>query len=230
MKTPLVRALGALAVLTVLSGCSSLLGGDMIEPAIEIPDGRAVVVVPFRDQDFANGFESPRGCDLAEKVTRILKDKSNGDFRVRSQTAVVDLYNKGDPRQLTAREVAEKTQSDYVIMGEVVTWQLQDDNTYGLYRGTAEIDITIYETADAAKERNPDEDPDDLPRQGRGRLALAKKRVSAVFPQEYGLSGVGSYEHTPKQIESGLANAISLQVAWLLVEHSKEEQKLAAGK
>jgi hypothetical protein len=188
-----------------------------------------VVVVPFRDMNYDNGFDSPLGADLAERLTRVLKEKA--DFRVKPVEVVVELYQEGNPRNLTAREVAEKTKADYVVMGDVIRWRLADENTFGLKRGSCSIDISVYETAAAAEERLSDsKDKDDLPKNGRGRLALAKRRVSAAFPQEYGMKEYGSTDMSDQQIETGLLNTSAVQIAWLLIPHTKDEEKLAAGK
>lgn len=227
-----IRSHAFVAVVSLLSclvtpGCGD---HDIIDPVLEIPEKRSLVVVPFRDEQFANGFESPRGCDLAESVMAMLRDK--GEFRVLNKEKVLALYNENDPKTLTARDVAEKTGADYVLMGDVIHWGLRDDNTFGgLLRGSATIEVSIYETAAAAAERaKTDKEKDDLPAPGRGRIAIAKKRVNALFPREYGMADVGTYQMTEVQVEDGLKTAASQAVAWLLISHSKEEEKLAGGK
>jgi hypothetical protein len=225
-----IHRLVALFALTLLSftgtGCGAF-GGDIIDPAIEIPDSRYVVVVPFRDMNYDNGFDSPLGADLATRVTRFLKEK--GDFKVRPIETVLELYQE-NPRNLTAKEVAEKTGADYVVMGDVLKWRHADENTFGLKRGSSTIDISVYETASAAMERLSGGDKEDLPKNGRGRLALAKRRVASAFPQEYGMKEYGSTDMSDDQIESGLLNTSALQIAWLLVPHTKDEDRLMGGK
>jgi hypothetical protein len=224
MKIRRLIALFALALLS-LSGTGCFTGNDIIDPVIEIPEKRFVVVVPFRDMNYDNGFDSPLGSELASRLTRLLKEK--GEFRVRPAQVVIELYQDGNPRQLTAKEVAEKTKADYVIMGDVIRWRLADENTFGLKRGSTSIDLSVYETADAALERlDGTDDVEDLPKNGRGRLAIAKKRVSASFPQEYGMKDVGSYDLTDEQIENGLMNAAAIQMSWLFVPHTKDEDRL----
>jgi hypothetical protein len=192
-----------LAPLVLATGCGS---GDIIDPKVEIPKERRLVVVPFRTAEYDNGFDSERVLELYEE-------------------------GNGNPKNLTAREVAEKTKADYVLMGDVVSWRHADENTFGLKRGSSSVDITLYETALAAKERLKDtEDADDLPKNGRGRLALRKVRVSASFPNEYGMKEIGNYDLSDEQIENGLLNSSALQIAWLLVPHTKDEEKLMAGK
>src|SRR4051812_22752097 len=104
-------ALFALALPLLTFGCA---GRDIIDPAVEIPDKRSLVVVPFRDEMFENGFDSPRGCELAARVTKILREKA--EFRVKNVDVVIQLYDEGNPKRLTAKEVAEKTHADYVLM------------------------------------------------------------------------------------------------------------------
>lgn len=226
MKIHRLASILAIVLPCLASGCGS---GDIIDPAVEIPSQRKLVVMPFRDPEFDNGFDSPRGAELASRVTKLLKEKA--EFHVKPVDVVLELYEGDNPRNLTAKEVAEKTGADYVLMGDVVRWRLADENTYGLKRGSCSIDVTLYETHDAAMERlKNDSDKEDLPKNGRGRLALAKRRVSAAFPQEYGMKDVGSYDMTDEQIETGLTNSAALQVAWLFIAHTKDEDKLAAGK
>ncbi len=227
-----IHRLIALFALTILSlsgtGCSAF-SSDIIDPAIEIPEKRYVVVVPFRDMNYDNGFDSPLGAELATRVTRLLKEKA--EFRVRPIEVVVDLFNVDNPKNLTAKEVAARTKADYVVMGDVIRWRLADENTFGLKRGSCSIDISVYETADAAMERlDGSSDAEDLPKNGRGRLAIAKKRVSAAFPQEYGMKEYGSYDMTDEQIENGLTNTAALQISWIFVGHTKDEERLMNGK
>jgi hypothetical protein len=220
-----LAALGAIVLSALVSGCTS---GDIIDPSVEIPEKRSLVVVPFRDPEYDNGFDSPRGSDLATRVTKLLKEKA--EFRVKSVDVVIQLYEEGNARNLTAKEVAQKTGADYVLMGDVVRWRLADENTFGLKRGTSSIDVSLYETYDAANERiKDDKDREDLPKPGRGRLALAKRRVSASFPNEYGMKDIGTYDMSDDQIETGLLNSSAIQVAWLLIPHTKDEEKLMGG-
>ena len=227
MKRSLLAAIAALVIPLSSSGCKS---GDIIDPIIEIPDKRVLVVVPFRDEQFDTGFNSPRGCELAERVTKLLKGKS--DFKVRSQDVVIGLYDDNNPTKLSARDVARLCKADYVLMGDVLKWRLKDDDMASpVYRGSCVIELSLYETADAAHERLKDDpDKDDVPNNGRGRLAFAKRRVTASFPHEYGLSDVGTYAMSEEQIDGGLMNSAAQQVSWLFLGHTKDEEKLVQGK
>jgi hypothetical protein len=226
MRLPALLAL--LLPFVLSTGCG--VDKDIIDPAIEIPATRTVVVVPFRDEDYPNGFDSPRGCLLAEKITKLLKEKA--DFRVKSQEFVIELYQEGNPTQMTAKDVAEKTRADYVLMGNVAKWSLKDEGMYGgLLRGSAVIDVSLYETAPAAEERLKDtKDKEDLPMNGRGRLAFSGRRVTATFPHEYGMSKIGVYDSSEPEIEAGLTLSAANSVAWLLISHSRDEEKLSEGK
>jgi hypothetical protein len=214
--------------LVFTSGCG--VDKDVIDPAIEIPTTRKLVVVPFRDQDYPNGFDSPRGCLIAEKITKLLKEKA--EFGVKSQDFIIELYEQGNPTNMTAKEVAERTRCDYVLMGDVAQWSLQDEKSYGgLLHGTAIIDVSLYETAPAAQERLKDsKDKDDVPMPGRGRLAISHRRITANFPHEYGMNKIGVWDSTEAEIEQGLVLAAAQSVSWLLISHTKDEDKLAEGK
>jgi hypothetical protein len=225
MKTQTLLAL--LSLLVVTQGCAR----DNLTPIIEIPRHRALIVMPFHTDQAPNGFDSDRGTELAERLIKLLKEKA--EFRVKGVQVVLDIYNDPtlDTDTLTAKQIAEITSADYVLMGDVVSWRHADPDTIGLKRGSSSIDVTLYETAAAAQERIGSPRDDLLAtNDGRGVLALRKHRVSTCFPQEYGMSEVGSPDFSDEQIESGLLTASALQVAWLLVPHSKNEQKLAAGK
>jgi hypothetical protein len=227
MKRSRLAAIAAVVLPLLSTGCKS---ADVIDPIIEIPDKRVLVVVPFRDEQFDNGFNSPRGCELAERVTKLLKGKA--EFKVRSQDVVVALYDENNPTRLSAKEVARLCKADYVLMGDVLKWRLKDDDMASpVYRGSCVIELSLYETADAAQERlKDDKDRDDVPANGRGRLAFAKRRVTASFPHEYGLSDVGTYAMSEEQIDGGLTNSAAQQVSWLFLAHTKDEEKLVQGK
>lgn len=221
--------LGAvLASALVSSGCAN---HDIIDPVVDIPEQRSVVVVPFQDNDFRNGFDSPRGCELATRVTKILKEKA--EFRVKPIDCVLALYNDQNPTALSAPEVAQKTGADYVLMGHVLKWQLRDPNTIGLYRGSSVIELTLWESAESAKDRLKDDKViSDLPHSGPGYKAFVKQRVQALFPREYGMSdiGVSDMGMTEEQVDEGLVNSSAQQCAWVLLAHTKDEDKLSQGK
>lgn len=227
MKIRLVAAFAALLLQGLASGCANK---DIIDPVIDIPEKRSLVVVPFQDEQYENGFDSPRGCDLAARVTSMLKEKA--EFRVKKQDVVISLYDENNPRHMTAKEVAEKTGADYVLMGHILKWRTKDDNMYSpVYLGNAIIEVSLYETAAAANERVKDErDREDLPANGRGRLAIAKQRVTASFPHEYGFGKIGSYEMGEAEVEAGLMNTAAMQVSWLFIPHTKDEEKLVNSK
>jgi hypothetical protein len=211
----------------VATGCG---GMDVVDPAFDIPDSKTVAVVPFRDEDFDVGFESPRGCELAAGVARRLADK--GDLQVIPKEKVLALYDSNARHPPGAPEIAKRTSADYVLMADVVHWQTRDSNTSGgLLRGQAVIDVSVYETYDAARARaKSDKEQAELPPPGKGRLVLAQRRVSAVFPRDFGMAGFGTTEMTEAEVEDGLKLAAAQAVSWLLVSHTKDEEKHAEGK
>jgi hypothetical protein len=231
MKKLVSHAFFALLPLFCLAGCGEF---EVVDPAFQIEEKQSVAVVPFRDTMFTNGWESPLGCELAGNVTRKLRDA--GEFQVVNKDRVSVLYNPSDANAGEppgAREIAAKTKADYVLMAEVVHWQTKDDgmNDGGLLRGMAIIDVSLFETYDAAVLRaKSDKDKQELPPPGKGRLVLAKKRVQAVFPRDYGMAGFGTTTMTPEEVEDGLKLAAAQQVAWVLLSHTKDEEKKAEGK
>jgi hypothetical protein len=237
---PVSRAFWVVA--PFLSLCLTACGEfEVVDPPLEISDKRTLAVVPFRDSEFANGFDSPRGKELAEIVRNRIQSKA--DFTVLPMKDVYAVYESADEGHASdehaerapprARELAQRLHCDYVLMADVVHWGTKDDDMIpgGLLRGSASIDVSIYETSEAAQDRvKSDKDRDELPPPGKGRLALAKKRVEASFPREYGMAKYGTTDMTPEQIEDGLKNETATRIAWLVVSHSKDEEKKAEGK
>jgi hypothetical protein len=118
-------------------------------------------------------------------------------------------------------------------MVDVIRFGTRDDDMTpnGLLRGSATFEVSVYETSDAAADRaKSDKERDELPPPGRGRLAVAKKHVEASFPREYGMAGYGTTEMSADQIEEGLKNESATRISWILVGHSKDEEKRAEGK
>lgn len=227
LGTALSLALAALPlVLGVLtSGCTS----EIIDPAVEIPEKRSVVIVPFEDQG-QNGFLSDRGARLSLLVAEALK-QSKAEFRLVPKEKILRLYDADqDPRQLTAAQVAAKTGADYVLMGAILRWSLQEPNTYGIKKANGSVEVTLYETADAANERLGNEKKkDDEP--GSANLPIAHRRVTAFFPHEYGMpDGTDEIDMTDEKMDAGLQSRMAQEIAWLLVGHTKDEEHLANGK
>lgn len=214
----MLRTLPLLAMLALGGGCGS---SDIIDPIIEIPPERSLVVVPFKDEDFQNGWDSPRGTELAGRVTKNLAEKA--EFKVTPLERAMEIYDSTNPRELTSQEIAEKTGADYVLRGDVLLFRTRDPGAVNALRGTAIIAVSIYETPKAAKKANPDAP---LPKKGR---IVRTTEVSATFPNEYGLEKEGVWEigeHTAEWIATGLKATAARAVAQLLYGHTKEEAHL----
>jgi TolB-like protein len=234
MRKHIAHALSALVLLSGLAatttGCSD---HDIIDPAIEVPKDCSVVVVPFKDEDSESGFESQLGQDLARKVTAIFKTKD--EFRVKSLRAVLDkLYQDGnaDPAKLTVKEVANLTKADYVVTGTIVRWALHDEKMFSpdVLRGTSIVSVTIYETARATALRLGDKADKDEIVAGHGINAVEERPVNALFPHDFGMGDFGSYTLTKDEVELGLRNATALHISWLLLSHTKDEEKLTGAR
>ncbi len=216
------RSIGALIPLLSSLLVSACTNREIIDPALEVPNKRWVVVMPFKDGDFESGWDSPRGRELATLVTKELQKK--GEFKVVPIDRVLELYTTCNPRELTAKQVAKRLDADYVLMGNVVQWQTRDEDMVSpIYKGKSTVEVSVYETAAAAAERIPDERTPTG-----GRLALSRNRASAIFPHEYGMER-GDPDLKEPEVEEGLKNSTATAVAWLLVAHTKDEEKLASG-
>src|SRR5262249_34986215 len=156
------------------------------DPILEIPSDRSLVVVPFKDEDFQNGFDSPRGTELAGRVAKTLAEKA--DFKVTPTDRIMEIYDSSNPRELTSQEIADKTGADYVMRGDVLMFRTRDPGSVNALRGTAVIAVSIYETPKAAKKDKPDAP---MPKKGR---VVRVTEVSANFPNEYGLEHEGVWE------------------------------------
>ena len=224
MKKILSRALGALvplALLVLAPGCGS---NDIIDPIYEIPSERSLVVVPFKAEGFEKGYDSPLGIELADRVTKNLQGKA--EFKVKPQDELLALFDQqGDARQLGAREIAEKTGADYVLLGDVRSWQLRDPGSVNLLRGTSAVTLILFESPRAAAEKG-----DKGAGAKKGRIVRTTE-VTALYPNEYGLDGVGVGDFGGdgvRVIETGLKTRTAKAIAELLYPHTKEEQRLAA--
>src|SRR4051794_40652525 len=82
-------ALVPLAISVLATGC-----GDVVDPPLEISEKRTVAVVPFRDPQFENGWDSPLGREIAANVTKKLRDK--GEFQVVGKDKIFALFNSDD--------------------------------------------------------------------------------------------------------------------------------------
>jgi TolB-like protein len=229
-KTRTRRATAAVAslVLGALAGCFGS-DKDIIDPVVEIPSKRSVVVVPFEDQG-QNGFLSERGGTLSLLIADALKAK--GEFNVIAKEKVLALYDtEQDPRSLSAAQVAQKTGADYVLMGSIVRWSLREANMVGVIRGDATVEVTLFETADAAADRLGTEKKKKGDEPGTSNLPIAHKRVSAFYPHEYGQPfGSDDMDMTEDKVDAGLRVRTAQEIAWLLVGHTKDEDHLAKGK
>jgi hypothetical protein len=234
MRKRIAHALAAFTLMSSLAATTTGCGDhDIIDPAIEIPKECSVVVVPFKDEDSASGFDSILGTDLAQKVTAIFRTKD--EFRVKSlKSFLAKLYQDGnpDPAKLTVKAVADMTKADYVVTGTILRWALHDEKMFSpdVLRGTSIVSITIYETARATALRLGDKADKDEIVAGHGINAVEDRPVNALFPHDFGLGDFGSYTLTRDEVEAGLRNSTALHISWLLLSHTKDEEKLTGGK
>jgi hypothetical protein len=218
-----VRALPVLAILALGSGCAT---DDIIDPIYEFPSNTSVIVIPFKDEDFQNGFDSPRGTALAQRVTKLLEQ--HGECKVVPIEKAMELYDTANPRDLTSQEICEKTGADYVVRGEVLVFRHRDPGAVNALRGTSSVGVTLFESAKAARQKAKDGDKVSDHALLKGRIVRTSE-VSTVFPNEYGLTEEGVWEigdHNAYWIEKGLMARTSTAVAELFYGHVKEESHL----
>jgi hypothetical protein len=214
----MLRAVLAVACLVALSGCG-VFGDDIIDPIVTIPSEKTLVVVPFKDEDFRDYCQSPRGADLALRVSKILEGKA--ECKVKPIEEVIALFDDKNPRELSLQEIADKVDADYLFLGDVRTWRTQDPGAINLLHGTSVIDIQIFERYVKPEKGAPE------PKNKKGRVVRSAE-VSANFPNEYGMGDVGepSVGHTHEEVDLGLRAVTARRVAQLMYGHTKDEAHL----
>lgn len=233
MRSPL--PLRRLTLLLPLLGLASLAGcgSEAIEPVYEIDPDHKVVVVPFKEPDFTNRWDSPAGHRLGENTTQILIE--NADFEVIPYRKIIELFAAGkkDVRSLRPRDVAALTEADYVLVCDVSRWDPMEIKGVGITQANARATARLFKVDRSKKRKDPDAEAKlkemneareeiglDPILVERGGEFVSKVEVSARYPDTFmGQEGETFLDHDEAEI--GLIRSLSREVAQLYFEHEE---------
>jgi hypothetical protein len=216
-----------IALVLLLAGCAM----PDVEPVHEIKDRESVVVMPFKDPDFPDRWASPRGHDLAARTTQALLQRC--DFKTREYEQVLELAQGGDARRLGPGEVAARTHSDYVLVCDVVQFDLRDPLSINIQQGTSRVRVRLYQTdthrGSDARERERDRAQDEARERAglpplvddTGVRFIREDEVVAKFPTDFH-EQYGEIFLRPEDIQAGLIVATANKVAQLYYEHPQD--------
>lgn len=245
MTTSYLRPLLLALALLPTAGCG--LFSDDVKPIYEIDDDDIVVVHPFSDPDFDSAWDSQTGHELARRTTEVLSD--NAPFVVVPYDEVALLMHAPaaddgiglDVRTLTPAKLAELTGADYVVMADILSFQLRDPRSVALHQASGFVDVKLFKLARSSKEKR--DAAKDNERRARIRAAYARHniddpretvyggkmvagaRIEAIYPDTY-LDQYGAEFLDPLTARAGLIRVLGKRAAQLFFEH--EPEKLGA--
>lgn len=235
MRHAILRS-SLLLVLPVLLGCPS--GATTIEPIYEIDPDHKVVVIPFKEPDFASRWDSPTGNEMAEQTTKLLN--LNADFEVIPYRKVIELYGapKTDVRTLKPRDVANLTDADYVVVCDVTRWDPLEAQGVGITQANARAKAKLFKVERRRTKQEDDEADERLREQNaardkigleqlvgeRGGDFVIEGEVEARYPDTF-LEQDGVSFMDPEEARAGLMRALSREVAQLWYEHEEAYKK-----
>jgi hypothetical protein len=229
-------ALASLLLLLPLAGCETF---GHTDPVWEIDEEEHIVVMPFKDPDFPDRWDSPRGHETAMRTTEILQREA--EFGVRPYEDVIGLFQADDVNKLSPREVAALCKADYVLVCEFEQLELKDPKSINLIQGSSRVRVRLFqverksETEEDAAQRKADEQraareraglpPLEYDRGGRF-IGDAERVVEARFPSDFMNPG-GELFLEASDVEAGLLLATAKKVARLYYPH--QEDKIDTG-
>jgi hypothetical protein len=198
-----LHAVAALALGAALTGC---LSDPIIDPVVDIDD-RKLLILPFSDAHFAR-YDSGRGNVLAKRIADSLAEKR----RVQGEDDVIDVVRfeelvtavrDVDPRELEPREVASRTRSDYVLVGEIEKYETRRKGDVGVIRGTAAV---VFDVIDVSTQAD--------------RPIFSTRIVMQFPPDDYTMAGVMPLTEGDEQaIDAGLMMRLTSRIAELFTYH-----------
>lgn len=218
---------GLVLAALVLSGCSA----NEIEPVYLIEPEDYCVVMPFKDPDFANRWDSPRSHDLGQATTLVLNERA--EFKVRPYDEIISLFHADDVKKLGARDVAALTRADYVLVCDVEQFDLKSDVQF-LGRGKARCKVRLFKVERRTPEEEAKQAQKDKERQEvadkvgmsivteAGGRYVREDTIECVFPSDYH-NDYGRLDLKEAEIQEGLIGVISRKVAKLYYTHDEEK-------
>lgn len=223
--------LAALLLVSPLAGCAS----DMVDPVYEIAPEDHLIVMPFKDPDFRDRWDSPRGHEAALRTTEILQREC--EFGVRSYEEIYGLYHAEDVNKLSPRDVAALCRADYVLVCDFEQLDLRDPKNINMTQGTARVKVRLFQVQrrtpeQEERERQKSQERDEARRRagmepleydrGGEFLAKAERVVEAHFPSDFMHPG-GDIFLDPDDVQQGLLLAAAKKVAKLYYTHAQEK-------
>lgn len=222
----------ALLLVAPLSGCSGL---DMVDPVWEIPPEDHLVVMPFKDPDFNDRWDSPRGHEIAQRTTEIMQREC--EFGVRPYDEIYALYHAEDVNKLSPRDVAALCRADYVLVCDIEHFELMDPKSVNIRQGTARVKVRLFQVQrrtpeEEARAQQRNKERDEARRlagmeplvydRGGEFLAKAERVVEVRFPSDFTHPG-GDPFLAPDEVERGLIMSTARKVAKLYYTHPQEK-------
>jgi len=222
----------ALLLACSLAGCS---GVEIEDPVFEIDPEDYLVVMPFKDPDFPERWDSPVGHETAMRTTENLQREA--EFNTRAYEDVIGLYQAEDVGKLSPRDVAALCKADYVLVCEFEELELHDPLTVNMRRGKARVKVRLFEVERRSAEREEKErikaeemqrarrqaGMPDIPYDRGGRFVGEAERVLEVmFPSDFSSPGGEPFMET-LDIQQGLMLSVAKKVAKLYYPHPKEK-------
>ena len=150
-----IRIACPILILALLSGCNSLYGfqGKQKVKAEYKPNGRKRLILPFKDPAF-DYFESAEGSIIAESAGAYIQKNDitpaqYGGFLPRSVQTAFEQNEAvlGD----ALKAVAECTDCDLVLIGQIETLTLSNPRDVGIVRGRMTMSAQLFEITDEPK-------------------------------------------------------------------------------
>jgi hypothetical protein len=199
--------------------------GHSIQAKFDLNDDTKVAVLPARDPEFGGGiFASPRGREIAVKVTQVLAYELDADRVVEPERYLErfarlerehfkkplrELVDSTDPSELTDQEIADKLDNvDYVVFIDIESggWGTRPPGSVNLLRGRSKVTVKVYDN------------------RGLKLKLLGAERVRAGYPTSYyERDGITAFDGDESRIETGLIGSTARQIALLFFDHDEDE-------
>lgn len=226
-------ALAAVLLLVCpVAGCGM---GDIVDPVYEIDPDDYLVVMPFKDPDFPERWDSPVGHETAMRTTENLQREA--EFNTRAYEDVIGLYQAEDVSKLSPRDVAALCKADYVLVCEFEELELRDRMSVNIAQGKARVKVRLFEVErrSAEKEEKERVKAEEL-RAARARAGMpeipydrggrfvgeAERTLEIRYPSDF-MSPGGEPFLEPFDIQQGLMLSVARKVAKLYYPHPEEK-------
>ena len=138
---------GLTVMVTALAiGCEGMNtrpGEVIIQREVDL-DNKTVAVIPFREYD-GKYFESELGTLMTEKIRNQMRANMP---KTRFASALpVRQKMEESTEEMTLSQMGEAANADVVIVGRIKEFRTKDPGAIGYFRGTCELELTVYNVA-----------------------------------------------------------------------------------